>query len=77
VLGAHPSHLVRVFGREFGMPPHRYLTGRRVDLARHLLLDGRRPAEVATAAGFYDQAHLTRHFRRLLGTSPARFVRTR
>ena len=77
VLGAHPSHLVRAFTRELGMPPHRYLTGRRVDLARRLLLDGRRPAEVATAAGFYDQAHLTRHFRRLLGTSPARFARTR
>jgi AraC-like DNA-binding protein len=77
VLGAHPSHLVRAFGREFGMPPHRYLTGRRVDLARRLLLDGRPPAEVATVAGFYDQAHLTRHFRRVLGTSPARFARTR
>jgi AraC-like DNA-binding protein len=77
VLGAHPTHLVRAFTRELGLPPHRYLTGRRVDLARRLLLDGRPPAEVATAAGFYDQAHLTRHFRRLLGTSPARFARTR
>ena len=73
-LGAHPTQLVRAFTREFGMPPHRYLTGRRVDLARRLLLDGRRPAEVATAAGFYDQAHLTRHFRRVLGTSPARYA---
>ena len=76
-LGAHPAHLVRAFTRELGLPPHRYLTGRRVDLARRLLLDGRPPAEVATAAGFYDQAHLTRHFRRVLGTSPARYARTR
>ena len=77
LLGAHPTHLVRACTREVGLPPHRYLTGRRVDLARRLLLDGRPPAEVATAAGFYDQAHLTRHFTRLLGTSPARYARAR
>lgn len=72
-LGATPPHLVRVFTREYGLPPHRYLTGRRVDLARRLLLDGVPAAEVAAAAGFYDQSHLTRHFSRLLGTTPARF----
>ena len=33
------------------------------------------PAKVATAAGFYDQSHLTRHFSRMLGTSPGRFGR--
>ncbi|MDT7629912.1 MAG: hypothetical protein QOI50_1842 [Pseudonocardiales bacterium] len=75
-LHAHPTHLVRAFTHRHGMPPHRYLTGRRVELARRLLLDGRRPAEVATEAGFYDQSHLTRHFARMLGTSPARFGRT-
>ncbi|KQM02593.1 transcriptional regulator, AraC family [Frankia sp. CpI1-P] len=75
LLGAHPTHLIRAFHQEFGLPPHRYLTGRRVDLARRLLLAGHRPAEVATLAGFYDQAHLTRHFRRMLATSPARYAR--
>lgn len=76
VLHAHPTHLVRAFTGEFGIPPHLYLTGRRVDLARHLLLAGMRPADVAPAAGFYDQSHLTRHFRRMLGTSPARYARS-
>lgn len=74
-LGGHPSHLVRSFTAAFGLPPHAYLTGRRIDLARRMLLDGRPPAEVATAAGFYDQAHLTRHFRRYLGVSPGRYRR--
>jgi AraC-like DNA-binding protein len=77
LLHAHPTHLVRAFTREFAIPPHLYLTGRRVDLARHLLLSGMRPAEVATEAGFYDQSHLTRHFRKMLGTSPARYARAR
>lgn len=75
VLFAHRGHLVRCFSREFGMSPHAYVTGRRVDLARRMLLDGRRPAEVATAVGFYDQSHLSRHFSRMLGVGPASFAR--
>jgi AraC-like DNA-binding protein len=75
LVHAHPTHLVRAFTREYGLPPHRYLTGRRVDLARRYLLEGRPAAEVATLAGFYDQSHLTRHFRRMLGVSPGQFVR--
>ena len=74
ILGADPSHLVRSFGRAFGMPPHRYVTGRRVDLARRLLLSGMPPAEAAVASGFHDQPHLTRHFRRVLGITPGQFA---
>jgi AraC-like DNA-binding protein len=76
-LGASTAYLVRAFTREYGLPPHRYLTGRRLDRARRLLLDGRPPAAVATEAGFYDQSHLTRHFQRLLGTTPARYAARR
>jgi AraC-like DNA-binding protein len=75
-LGAHPTHLVRAFGAEFGLPPHRYLTGRRLDRARRLLLTGQRAADVAVAVGFHDQAHLTRHFRRLLGVTPTAYARS-
>jgi AraC-like DNA-binding protein len=75
-LGVHPTHAVRAFTRRHGLPPHRYLTGRRVDLARRLLLDGLPAAHVAAAAGFYDQAHLTRHFRRMLATPPAAYARS-
>ncbi|MGH3358813.1 MAG: AraC family transcriptional regulator [Nocardioidaceae bacterium] len=76
ILGAHPTHLVRSFGREFGMPPHRYLNGRRLDRARRLLLAGWPAGEVAQQAGFFDQSHLTRHFRRLLGVTPAVYSRS-
>ncbi|UKJ64860.1 AraC family transcriptional regulator [Cellulosimicrobium cellulans] len=74
LLGAHPSHLVRVFSQTYGIAPHRYVTGRRVDGARRLLLEGRPPADAATEVGFHDQAHLTRHFRRVLGTTPGAFA---
>ncbi|HEY7597172.1 MAG TPA: AraC family transcriptional regulator [Actinophytocola sp.] len=73
-LRVHPASLVRAFSREFGIPPHRYVTGRRLELARGYLLDGHPPADAAVRAGFYDQAHLTRHFTRLLGVGPARYV---
>ncbi|MEU6524404.1 AraC family transcriptional regulator [Streptomyces sp. NPDC046924] len=58
ILHAHPTHLIRCFKQTYGLPPHTYLTGRRIDRARRLLLAGRRPAEVATMVGFYDQAHV-------------------
>ena len=73
-LGAHPTHLSRSFSATYGLAPHRYLTSRRVDLARGLLLRGMSVADVAVAAGFHDQSHLTRHFRRVLGTTPGRFA---
>lgn len=76
-LDVHPVSLVRAFTREFGIPPHRYVTGRRLELARRYLLAGHPPATTATMAGFYDQAHLTRHFTKLLGIGPARYVRSR
>lgn len=73
LLGTHPGHLQRAFSQAYGIPPHQYVTGRRVDLARRLLLDGRSPAQAAFETGFHDQPHLTRHFRRMLGTTPAAF----
>lgn len=75
-IGRHPTHLARSFRAAFGLPPHAYVTGRRVDQARRLLVDGMAAADVAVAAGFHDQAHLTRVFRRYVGTTPARFARS-
>ncbi len=76
-LHAHPAHLVRMFSREFGISPHQYMTSRRVDLARRLLLQGMPPGLTAAEAGFYDQSHLSRQFTHFLGTSPGRYARSR
>jgi AraC-like DNA-binding protein len=76
VLNVSTAHLVRSFHRGFGIPPHQYVLGRRLDLARHRLLAGDTAASVASATGFHDQAHLTRHFKRLLATTPARYQRS-
>ncbi|MCX4548431.1 AraC family transcriptional regulator [Streptomyces sp. NBC_01387] len=76
LVHAHPAHLVRAFSAAFGIAPHQYLMSRRIDRARRLLLDGRPPGEVAVATGFYDQSHLTRHFKRVVGIAPGRYAGT-
>ena len=70
-------HLVRSFTRQFGVSPHAYVIGRRIDAARRDLLRGAPPADVAAACGFCDQAHFTRHFKRHTSMTPARFARSR
>ena len=76
MLDRSVPHLARSFTRRFGVSPHAYVIGRRIDLARGLLLQGARPADVATMAGFYDQAHLTRHFKRHTSATPAAYARS-
>lgn len=73
-LDASVTVLARAFARDFGIPPHAYVIGRRLDLARDRILDGEPLAVVAADLGFADQAHLTRAFKRFLGTTPGRFA---
>ncbi|MEU8107920.1 AraC family transcriptional regulator [Nonomuraea muscovyensis] len=72
---ARPFPLLRAFKAETGLPPHAYLISLRVRRARRLLASGRTPAEVAAEVGFTDQAHLTRHFKRIVGVPPAAYQR--
>jgi AraC-like DNA-binding protein len=77
LLHSTPSHLVRAFTGRFAIPPHLYLTGRRVEMARRLLLAGMPAGAVAVEVGLYDQSHLTRHFKKMLGISPTVYARFR
>lgn len=77
VLHFDPAHLVRSFHREFGMSPHQYLISRRVDVARHLIVAGHPLRRAAADAGFHDQPHLNRHFKRILGVTPGHFTASR
>jgi AraC-like DNA-binding protein len=72
--GLAPYHLCRVFGQATGMAPHAYQIQIRVRHAKTLLLAGRPIAEAAAEAGFWDQAHLTRHFKRTMGLTPGRYL---
>jgi AraC-like DNA-binding protein len=74
--GAGKYDLARRFTAAIGVPPHAYQVALRVNLARRLLERGERATDVAGLAGFSDQSHLTRHFRRRLGITPARYARS-
>jgi len=74
---AHVSrfHFVRAFAAEFGLPPHAFQMQVRIHRAQDLLAAGQQSATVAAATGFYDQSHFTRHFKRIVGVSPAHYAR--
>lgn len=73
--GVTPCHLVRVFTRTVGLSPHRYVLQTRVRRASQLLARGFSSAFVAAVTGFVDQSHLTTHFKRYVGTTPASYQR--
>jgi len=73
IANLSPSHLSHTFRFAFGLPPHAYLVQVRVSRARTLLKQGQPVCEVAARSGFADQAHLTRHFKRLVGVTPGRY----
>jgi AraC-like DNA-binding protein len=72
--GLSPFHLCRVFRQEIGLSPHAYQVLVRVQLAKRLLAEGVSIAQIAVEAGFFDQAHLTRHFKRIFGVTPGRYL---
>jgi AraC-like DNA-binding protein len=66
--------LARQFRAAFGTTPVRFRTMRRLDHVRRLLAEGAGLAEASSAAGFADQSHMTRHFKRAYGLTPARWT---
>ncbi len=73
--GLDKFHLCRAFRAQVGMPPHAYLLRLRIMRAKQLLASGQKASAVARQVGLYDQSQLTRHFRKIVGTTPARFAR--
>jgi len=74
--GLSPFHLHRLFAARFGLAPHAFVMRQRLRLALAALEAGQSVAQAAALAGFADQSHFTRQFRRAVGVTPGRFVRT-
>jgi AraC family transcriptional regulator len=73
-VGVHPVHVSRTFRRYFRESPGEFLRRLRVCFAcQQLAVPEARLAEVALAAGFADQSHFTRAFKRVTGTTPGSF----
>lgn len=69
-----PFYLLRVFHRHVGFPPHEYQTQVRIAHARKLIRNGTSLSQAALETGFFDQSHLSRNFKRIVGITPRRYL---
>ena len=77
-VGLSVAHFARAFKETMGRAPHQYLLALRLERARRLLETTEASlSDIAQRAGFADQAHFTRLFKRAFGTTPGALVRTR
>lgn len=77
VAGISRFHFLRLFKNTFGMTPHGFILNQRVDAARQLLETTSLPiADIAHAAGFSSQSHLSTAMKRLLGMTPGSWRRS-
>jgi AraC family transcriptional regulator len=77
LVGLSPYHFARAFKQSFGLPPHRYLTTRRIEKAKSLLA---RPAvsvtEIGLGLGFSEVSSFTTAFRKHAGVTPTEYRRS-
>lgn len=70
-------HFARLFKNSFGLSPHQYVLQNRVERAKKLIAVSAKPnlTDVGLQVGFYDQAHFTKAFKRVVGVSPKGFFK--
>jgi AraC-like DNA-binding protein len=73
MAGLSKYHFLRVFASAFGLSPHALQMRLRLELARRFIDEGRSLVFVAYDAGFADQSHLTRRFKRCFGVTPGEY----
>jgi AraC family transcriptional regulator len=72
------GHFSRAFRQAVGESPHAYIVNCRVQAAAIFMMKSEATlSEIAIDCGFTDQAHLSKHFRNLLGETPAAWRRAR
>jgi AraC family transcriptional regulator len=76
-LGISRYYFCRLFKQSMGVSPYQYIIQQRIERAKHLL--GNSPmsiSEVALACGFAHQSHLNYHFKKVVGMTPRRFIKS-
>ncbi len=74
ITGYSCLHLLRLFERDTGQTPHKWLTAMRLNQAKHLLTDTQLMIEeIAAACGFSSVSHFKTLFRQQTGTTPGRY----
>lgn len=70
-------HFIRSFKADTGLTPHEYSAIRKAQHARRLITEGLTPAQAASEAGYADQSHMIKRFRRFFGITPKSFQQQR
>jgi AraC-like DNA-binding protein len=68
-----PYYLIRSFRQQVGLPPHSYQRQVRLLKAKQALHTSQSLTAVALNAGFFDQSHFTRSFKRMFGVTPGQY----
>lgn len=70
-------HFARLFKNSLGLSPHQYLLQNRVERAKKLIAIAQEPdlTGIGLQVGFYDQAHFTKVFKRVVGIPPKGFFK--
>lgn len=74
IAGTDRFTIARHFRWAFGTSPDRYRTLRRLALAKDAIVSGQSIARASAEAGFADQSHLTRQFKKTYGLTPAAWI---
>lgn len=76
--GVHPSHVTRVFRQHYGVSVGEFVRNLRLEWATtRLVSTDQSISSIALQAGFADQSHFTRAFRRAKGSPPGSFRNSR
>lgn len=70
LAGMSPYHFIRSFRRDRGLAPYEFLSVKRAEQAKELILSGARFADAASSCGFTDQSHMNRWLKRIIGVTP-------
>ncbi len=73
ITGLDRYALSRHFRAAFSTSPHRFLVMRRLQRARRMITAGEPLAQIAVEAGFIDQSHFNRQFKKAFGMTPGRW----
>jgi len=74
IAGLDRWTLARDFRAAYGTSPRTFRTMRQLDRARSLIMHGNSLAQAAVEAGFSDQSHMSRMFKRAYGLTPVRWA---
>ncbi|KJY73054.1 AraC family transcriptional regulator [Vibrio coralliilyticus] len=66
-------HFIRLFNEQFGMTPHQYVLGHKINRAKYELELGKNAADIAFQYGFSDLSHLNRNFKNAFGITPNQY----